>query len=147
MPDLSSTFEPMNELEQALAQAQAGRMEVTAFMHHLLASPVFVLIDKDLDAQGRWDDAATPLILGSSSGNSVLVIFTSPERSGGWPERHPQFRFGLFVDFRWLLEGVADGVGIIINPGSAVGLEVPPSGVDQLKLDARMTPAIPARHQ
>jgi len=66
----------------------------------------------------------------------MLAIFTNPERSSGWPTRFPQFGVGLLTDFKWLLKGVASGVGIVINPGSSAGLEMSPSKVSQLKADA-----------
>jgi hypothetical protein len=56
-------------------------------------------------------------------------------RSSEWPTRFPQFTFGLITDFKWLLKGVQAGVGIVINPGSSAGLEMPPSGVLELKAD------------
>ena len=136
MANLKQIFEPSNELEHALLQAQEGRLAVSALMKTLLASKVFVLIDKDLGPGGVWDNSVSPMVLSNASGGPVLAVFTAPERSTEWPKNHPQHKFGLFTDFRWLLKGIASGVGVVINPGSPVGLEMPAAGVQQLKTEA-----------
>lgn len=134
--DMTNHFEPSNALEQALFAAQRGELPVGAFMDTLLASKVFVLIDKDIGPSGTWDNSATPMVLSNQSGGPVLAIFTAPERSGDWSKRQPRFAFGLLTDFSWLLRGIAPTVGIVINPGLTVGLEMPPSGVLELKKQA-----------
>jgi hypothetical protein len=106
-------------------------------MQTLLASKVFVLIDKDIGPTGIWDNSATPMVLSNSKGSPVLAIFTAPERSGEWPKRQPRFGFGLLTDFAWLLKGIETNVGIVINPGLMVGLEMQPSTVAQLREEVR----------
>lgn len=129
------SFSPINELERALLDAQERRWSVTQFVETLLSSRAVVLLDRAPGPGDTWDNSATPLVLSGSAGVSMLVVFTSPERSVGWPARFPQFAFGLLVEFRWLFQGVTPGVGVVINPGSPVGLEFPPSGVSQLKTE------------
>jgi hypothetical protein len=130
MPQL---FEPANDLEHTLVNAQEGRLSIADFVNKLLVSQVFVLLDKEAGPDNTWDNSASPLVLNGSAGTPMLAIFTSPERSSTWPTRFPQFAFGLLADFKWLLKGVVSGVGIVINPGLAVGLKMSPSGVLQLK--------------
>jgi hypothetical protein len=132
----NAQFEPVNELERALAQAQEGRLSISVLMDAFLSSQVFVLIDKDPGPSGRWDNSASPMVLTGSTGVPMLAVFTAPQRSSNWPKLHPQFGFGLLTDFQWLLKGVASGVGIVINPGATVGLEMQPTGVADLKAKA-----------
>jgi hypothetical protein len=132
---MPTTFKPTNDLERVLLDAQEGRQSVTQLVTKLLSSQVFVLSDKDPGPSNVWDNSPSLLVLNGSAGAPMLAIFTSPERSSEWPTRFPQFAFGLLADFRWLLKGVASGVGIVINPGSSIGLEMPPSGVLELKAD------------
>jgi hypothetical protein len=113
--------------------AQRGAVSINDFLASLVEAKVFVLLDKDPGPSGKWDNTASPLVLNSQGGVPMLAVFTAPERSSGWPLRFPQYSFGLLTDFRWLLRGVASGVGLVINPGSVVGLEMPPSGIEQLR--------------
>jgi len=136
MPNPKQIFEPSNDLEHALLQAQEGRLAVSALMKTLLASKVFVLIDKELGPSGVWDNSVSPMVLSNVAGGPVLAVFTAPERSAEWPKNYPQYKFGLLTDFRWLLKGIATGVGVAINPGSPVSLEMPAAGVEQLKTEA-----------
>ncbi len=129
-------FDPLNDLEQLFQQAQEGEIPVEAFMDSLLASQVFVLIDKDLGDSGEWDPAATPMTLSNAAGVPLLAMFTAAERAVEWPQHYPQFAYGVFADFLWLLELIAPEVGLVINPGCSVGLEMPPETVAQLRADA-----------
>ncbi|MBL9165260.1 MAG: SseB family protein [Planctomycetaceae bacterium] len=79
---------------------------------------------------------AQPLLLNSSDGEPMLAIFTSIERSKIWSQKQTDFSFGMQVPFEWLLRGTVSGVGLVINPGSTVGLEMSPAGVTQLKANA-----------
>lgn len=141
MPDLVSdptgypAVQPLNDLECALLQAQARQLPIPELMTILLSSKVFVLIDKEIGPDGVWDKSIMPMVLETSDRMPVFVIFSAPERSAGWTERCSQFQFALLVDFKWLLmHAIAPGVGLIINPGLIMGLRMPPSGVDQLRV-------------
>lgn len=132
MSNATDTFQAANNLERALLEAQTGRLSVGEFLNTLLSSQVFVLLDKEVAPNG-WDNSASPMVLSNHSGIPVLATFTSPERSDGWPAQLPQFSFGLLTDFRWLLRGVAPGVGVVVNPGLSVGLELAPERVAELR--------------
>jgi hypothetical protein len=132
----SPEFRPANDLEIALMNAQGGVISIDDFLTSLLASQVFMLVDKDLGPSGYWDNTATPLVINNQSGMPMLAIFTSPDRSAGWPQRFPQYSYGLLTQFRWLLKGIVKGVGLVMNPGCAVSLEMPAEGVVQLRAKA-----------
>jgi hypothetical protein len=126
-------FEPLNPLESRLLQAQRGRSTTREFMETLMESKVTVLLDKELGPSGQWDNSATPLVLSNAAGNPVLAMFTAPERATPWHNRVPGYEFGLVTDFRWLLRGIGEDVGVVINPGHPVGMELIPEGVAKLK--------------
>jgi hypothetical protein len=128
----SQEFKPVNPLESALVEARAGGISIDDFLADLVESKVFVLLDKD-PGPGDWDNTSSPLVLNNQTGVPMLAVFTAPDRSSDWPRRIPQYSFGLLTDFRWLLKGITSGVGLVINPGSIVGLEMQPSGVEQLR--------------
>jgi hypothetical protein len=130
---IAHELEPLNELEHSILRAQKGDVPISDLMQLFLGSQVFVLIDKEIGPSGKWDNSASSLVLRSPNGFPVLAIFTCPERATNWPKEHPQFCFGLLTDFSWLLKGIGLNVGIAVNPGSRIGFEMPPTGVNQLK--------------
>jgi hypothetical protein len=105
-------------------------------MKVFLQSQVFVLLDKDPGESPTWDNSSNPMVLTNQGGSPVLAMFTHPDRSQGWTERTPQFQFGLLTDFAWLVKGIGPGVGIVVNPGLPVGMEIPAHGVAALKAQA-----------
>ncbi|NQD38121.1 SseB family protein [Permianibacter sp. IMCC34836] len=137
MTDANPTFTPMNPLEQALVDTQNGRLLPAAFFPLLCDSQVFILIDREIPEGGSWTPDISVLVLNSQSGIPVVAMFTAPERSVAWLQRAPAFKFGLQIDFRWLLNGIADGAGIVLNPGAAVGVELPANLVQKLKTQAQ----------
>jgi hypothetical protein len=138
MKTASETFVPLNDLERALALTQSGQLPVPELMQTLLASQVFVLLDKDPGPGLAWDNTAVPLILRNAAGSPMLAIFTAPERSSTWPSQLPAFAYGLLVSFSWLLKGIASGVGVVVNPGLSIGMEVPAFGVDALRAQSQV---------
>jgi hypothetical protein len=126
-------FMPVNRLESLLLQAQRGEATVEALLDTLLASQVFVLLDKDPGPGSVWNNTASPLVLGNASGSPVLAVFTDRERSTRLRQQVPGYEFGLLVQFRWLVLGIANDVGAVINPGNAVGFELSPERVAELK--------------
>ncbi|GAB3387847.1 SseB family protein [Lysobacter fragariae] len=130
---MESQFVPSNDLETHLLNAQLGHIPESDFWDTLLPAKVVVLLDKDPGPGGVWDNSVSPLILSNADGSLVLAMFTAPERSTPWHKRVPQFAFGMAVPFQWLLQGIANNVGIVINPGYTVGLEMSPDAIAVLK--------------
>jgi hypothetical protein len=46
----------------------------------------------------------------------------------------------IYVDFAWIVRGLAPGVGLAINPGDALGLELQPETAQKLAAAARNLP-------
>jgi hypothetical protein len=127
-------FEPRNDLERQLLAAQEGRLAPDAFMAQLLDAQVFLPVrDDDAGIQGfQASDKAVPLLLDGGEGYQVLVVFTSPERARDFLRRFPGYEGGLLTDFRWILKRVGAGIGISLNPGWEVGMDMEPGQVQQL---------------
>jgi hypothetical protein len=126
-------FSPANSLEHALLDAQQGTGTPAAFFNELLSSQVFVLLDKEIGPEGRWDPSINLCVLTNAAGGPVVAAFTTPSRSTPWHERLPQFGYGLLVSFTWLLQGLGPEVGVVINPGDSVGVELAPEAIGRLK--------------
>jgi len=145
--ELDPTFDALNALELRLVQAQQGELEVPAFLDSLLDEQVFVLIDRPLGEGGQWDEQTTPLVLTSESGEPMFAVFSAPEHATPWADQVAGFEHALQVDFAWLLGGIPAQVGIVLNPGFDIGMEMSPDAVSQLKeRAAAITRAASAQH-
>lgn len=130
---MAEPFEPKNDLEQRLLDAQEGRIPGEEFLQTLLGSQVFMPVrDEYQIANFQASDKAVPLTLEAEDGTRLLVLFTSPERGRGFLQDYPEYVGGLLDEFSWVLQRVGSGIGISINPGSEVGLELDPDMVAQL---------------
>ena len=81
---MDTSFEPRNDLETSLLDAQEGRIAGEQFMQTLLESQVYMPIyEKQGDAIGniQLDNKAKPLSIKAENGEEFLILFTSPERS------------------------------------------------------------------
>jgi hypothetical protein len=135
---MEQEFEPRNDLEQKLLDAQSGRLPGDQFMQELLVSQVFLPVYDKHGIGGFQDsDKAQPLSLATEEGFEVLPIFTSPERAAPFLRDFPGYEGGLLCEFKWILERMGVGeFGISLNPGSDVGIDMEPDMVAQLRQDA-----------
>lgn len=128
-------FDPLNDLEVALAAAKAGTGTIDALIARLQDAQVFLLLDRDPGPEEARDESAQPLTLNNARGQPVLALFSAPERSISMTLAYPQFAFGVWVEFRWLLRLVRPGVGLVLNPGAVAGFEMPAEGVTALQAE------------
>ena len=112
--DHDTPFEPLNDLEVRLLQAQDGTLTAAQFLDGLLTSTAFVLLDKAIGEDGAWDESISPLVLTSESGEPMFAVFTAPERAGLWHEQLPQFAHAMPIAVHALLAGIGDGVGLVL---------------------------------
>ena len=99
----------------------------------LHVAQVFVLLNAEPGPNGEWVEGTEVLVLKNEADEPVIAMFSAPERAAGWPENAPGYDHGLLVAFRWLLGGVVPGVGIVLNPGSEIGVEISPTLVKKLQ--------------
>ncbi len=131
---MHEVFETRNELEEKLLAAQDGQLESDEFMFFLDDSQIFMPVRDSIGIEGfTSSDKAIPLTLKTEDDIEVLVLFTSPERAKEFIKDFPGYDGGLLVEFKWILERTGSGVGISINPGWPVGLELEPEMIRQLK--------------
>ena len=128
-----SAFIPANDLESALEHAQKGEITIEAFFGQFISAQAVVLLDKPIPATGLWDNSITPLVVRTPAGFPALALFTCLERATELSKQCPGYEYALLVDTRWILRGTQTGVGLVINPGSSVGLHMPPSGLAEFK--------------
>ncbi len=133
---MNEIFEPRNELEESLLDAQEGRIPGEQFMQELLESQVYMpILEKQGNAIGniQLNNKAKPLSIKDESGEEFLILFTSPERAPDFVKDYPGYGDGgLLAEFSWIMEKMGVGFGISLNPNWPVGIDLEPEIVKQL---------------
>lgn len=131
---MSTPFEPRNTLEQQLLAAQEGQLEADDFVRVLLDSQVFIPIKDDIGIGGfQASTRGLPLSIKTEDGIDILILFTSPDRARPFVLDHPGYEDGgILEDFRWVLDKMGTGYGIVLNPGCEVGFDLAPEMVQKI---------------
>ena len=128
-------LEAKNELEQKLLAAINGELSSDEFMQVLMTQQIFIPI-KDERESGiqnlQLTTRATPLVVEGEDGQSILVLFTSPDRARDFLADVPGYSGGLLADFPWVVERMAPGFAIAVNPGLELGMDIEPDNVAQM---------------
>ncbi|NOQ78965.1 MAG: SseB family protein [Gammaproteobacteria bacterium] len=128
-----STFVAENELEKKLIQAQNGEIEGEEFLKEMLDMQVFMpILDKHSIGGFQESKEATPLSVKDEDGTEMVILFTSPERAKVFVKDYPGYDGGLLEDFKWVIEKIGGGYGVILNPGFDVGLELEANMLEQM---------------
>ncbi len=126
------------DLTHLLHALHQGAMETGEFMSHLLDSQVFMPVTDSKAETGQApigfqkSDKATPLILNDEEGTQVMILFSDPERSKSFLTDFPQYDGGFIAEVPWVLERLADGMGVSINPDGEDGIDLDPDTIRQL---------------
>lgn len=130
-------FDSKNELEEQLLAAQQGHVSGEDFMHQLMVSQLFMPVEEKSGIQSFQESTkAKPLSVQAEDGTDALILFTSPERAKSFVQDFLGYEAGLLAEFKWILERMGVGCGIVINPGWAVGLDMEPNMVKGLLEEA-----------
>lgn len=128
-----STFVAENELEKKLIQAQNGEIEGEEFLKEMLDLQVFMpVLDKHSIGGFQESKEATPLSVKDEDGTEMVILFTSPERAKEFVKDYPGYDGGLLEDFKWVIEKIGGGYGVVLNPGFEVGLELEANMLEQM---------------
>lgn len=127
-------FEVKNELEKQLVGAMSGELSSEAFMQALLEAQIFMPVQDDTSQIKGLQRSiqARPLIIQGETGESVMVLFTSPERAKTFVKEFPEYGGGLLTEFKWVLERMDSGMAIVVNPGWEVGIDIELETVSQM---------------
>lgn len=131
---MTEQFTPMNEIEKKLLAAQEGEISGEEFMAELLKSELFMpILEKSSSVDNlQTSHTAHPLTLEDEENNSIIILFTSPDRGKTFLLDHPGYQGGLLAEFTWILEKLGSGHGLSINPGLETGIDMSPEMLQQL---------------
>jgi hypothetical protein len=126
--------EARNELEAKILEAQEGRITSDDLLQMLMGSQVFMPVqdEKAPVLNVQRSTRAQPLVLSAEEGTPILVLFSSPERAKPFLVDYPGFTGGILESFKWVLQNMGSGYGIMLNPETEVGFDMEPETVQDL---------------
>lgn len=130
---MTIAFEPKNDPEIWMLQAQEGQMDYDEFISKLFTVQVFLPVRDQQNIGGfQASSRAISLSLKDENDTDILVIFTSPDWAHDFLKDFADFQRGVLEEFGKLLLMNGVGYGVTINPDIEVGLDLEPSMVEQL---------------
>ena len=133
MNETNEPIEPRNELEHRMLAAQNGEISPGEFLKYLQDAQVFLPVaDKAGIKNFQTSDQAIPLTIETEDGESVLVMFSSPERAKPFLVDFPDYAGGLLAEFKWVVEKMGGACGISLNPGWELGIDLEPQVLQQM---------------
>jgi len=126
-------LDPANELERRLRAVVTGQTGIEPFIEELVRVQIFILVHGKPEPVPP--STMRPLVLPSSQGFPGLCIFTSGDRSLPVQQKHGEFQAGLQVAFTWVLQATPADLGLVVNPGWDIAIELPPQGLARLRQD------------
>jgi hypothetical protein len=120
--------ETLTPLERAIADAREGRLPIGDLLREFATTPVFIPTATEVSPDG---DGFAPLTL-DKQGVAMVVCFTTFDRIGDARAAAPycmQMPGGAF------LQMLPRGIGMVVNPGSPVGFDMSPDGLERFLAD------------
>ena len=118
-------LEPINALERALTAAQSGKLPVKALYGVMLAEKLSIPSATEVQPDGR---GLTPLTY-EREGVTRVAVFSEPGRAARLQQ---SASYLLEVSGLTFIKGFPKDLGLVINPGYTVGLEMTPEAVQAL---------------
>lgn len=120
-----------NAVENLLAAMNEGQLAPEEFARRLLKEQLFMPVqdEKHRIAGFQASTRATPLVVDDEEGNRILVLFSSPDRAKEFLAQYPGYSGGLLTEFAWVVQRMAQGIAISINPGQEPGMDLDPEMV------------------
>lgn len=113
-----------NDLEVTMRSVRSGELPSERLAPALLEAELVVLVDGTPDPT-----TFQPLVVHRDDAN-FLAVFTATDQV---PAEFGEGRSALLLPGRLLISGAAPEVGLVLNPGSAGAMEIPPSALAALR--------------
>jgi len=119
---------PLTPIEALLRSAMDGKTPIGAFMKAFVASDVVLLTGSLVTPDGSGFD---PLLF-DKQGTLHVAVFTHMERVGFHSQQAPHT---IRMQMLEVLKRVPGGYGVVVNPGTSLGLELSPAGIGEILKD------------
>jgi hypothetical protein len=122
---------PQNELEQILADSKAGKVTWEELLNYIVNSEVAIL---DTDFQPDAPNLLhAPLLQYGPTNEALLAVFSSPTRATPHRNRRPEFKYLKTMKTINILRSLPPDLGLVVNSGWKVGLQLHPDEVQRIK--------------
>jgi hypothetical protein len=119
---------PLTPIEALLQSAMDGKTPIGAFMKAFVASDEVLLTGSLVTPDGSGFD---PLLF-DKQGTLHVAVFTHMERVGFHSQQAPHT---IRMQMLEVLKRVPGGYGVVVNPGTSLGLELSPAGIGAILKD------------
>jgi hypothetical protein len=129
----NADFTVENPLEELLVKAQRRLIPMRDLLVALMQADVFIPTASEV----RPDSEGFAPMLFNRNGEALMAVFSATDRIKRYS---PQFSYCLAMNGAKLVHWIPVQYGIVVNPGYQVGLEIPATGVKQIRQDFPLTP-------
>lgn len=130
---------PRNDLEQSLLDLYAQQITLQAFVAKLRMSPVVVLSETPVAAEG---DKAVPAVIKLPQGGRGVALFTSLDRTLPFVKEHPEFQYSMQAEGEIILSMIPPSLGIVVIASERLGFGIGPGYLAKIRHDSGQgTPA------
>ncbi|MDQ2068744.1 SseB family protein [Natronospira bacteriovora] len=127
-------FEIKSELEFLLQAGREGKISLATLFQALLRSHVYMVLDSQVN-EGDNLGSVQSLMVENDQGEQLLTIFTGRERCESFVGKHPGYDHPTQFPAPLLIDNMRDDMGLVINPGLAVGIQITAEGMRGLRRD------------
>ncbi|MFL9582731.1 SseB family protein [Stenotrophomonas sp. AB1(2024)] len=119
---------PQTPIESLLQSAMEGQTPISAFMKAFVASDVVLLTGSLVTPDGSGFD---PLLF-DKQGTLHVAVFTDMARVGFHSQQAPHT---IRMQMLEVLRRVPGGYGVVVNPGTSLGMELSWPGIQEILKD------------
>lgn len=132
MAEEQDDFEVQNELEFLIQAGRDGKVSLGTIFQCLLRSPVHMVLNRPVDDPSQPGDVQG-LMVQNEDGSQMLTVFTGESRTEHFRGQQPGYDHAARFPATMLLDNMLDSMGLVINPGLSVGMQITADGVRNLK--------------
>jgi len=128
----SEDFEVRNELEFLIQSGRDGKVSLGTIFQAALRSTLWMVLNDKLE-QGDPLSKVQSLMVTSEEGENLMTVFTGEDRCKHFLGHREGYEHPTPFPGPLLLDNMADDMGLVINPGLPVGVQISAEGVQSMK--------------
>ncbi|MCP1727365.1 hypothetical protein J2T60_001330 [Natronospira proteinivora] len=125
-------FEIRNELEFLIQSGRDGMVSLRTIFQASLRANLWMVLNRKLEP-GDSLSKVQSLMATNEEGEQLLTLFTGKERCEGFLGKREGYEYPTPFPAPMLLDNMGENMGLVINPGLPVGIQISAEGVKTLK--------------
>lgn len=122
----------LNEIEYLIHAGKEGNITVTTLFQVLLRAPIWLLLNKDVESNVDTNDIQA-LVLQAEEDEPLIALFTKAEHAKRVIDKNPAYSHPQLIPAARILDNLDSQVGLVINPGMDLSIQIYAQGVVELK--------------